>query len=145
MADYTSEIKTVHYNVNDVYNVLSDMSNLEMVKDKIPQDKIKDFNFDKDSCAFTVDPIGKIKFAIIERNPATSIKFEAQQIPFGVNLIICLEPISDSITQMKLKVQADLNPFLKPMVSKPLQDGLEKMANALSTLPYGDILNQTTI
>lgn len=145
MAEYKSEKKNIPYHIDEIYGVLSDMSNLEMVKDKIPQDKIKDFSFDTDSCSFTVDPIGKVKFAITERIPNTTIKFEAQKIPFGVNLNIHFESLSERETQMNLMVLADLNPFLKPMVSKPLQDGLDKIADVLSALPYGDIKNQTTI
>ncbi len=47
--------------------MLSDLSNLGKVQDRIPQDKIQDFEFDKDSCSFSVAPVGKITFQIVER------------------------------------------------------------------------------
>ena len=46
MTEFVSEIKTIPYNEDRVYAMLSDLSNLERVKDRIPQDKIKDFEFD---------------------------------------------------------------------------------------------------
>ncbi len=55
MTEFVSEIKTIPYNEDRVYAMLSDLSNLERVKDRIPQDKIKDFEFDSDSCSFAVD------------------------------------------------------------------------------------------
>ena len=145
MADFISEIKTIPYSEENIYTVLSDLNNLEMAKDRIPQDKIKDFSFDKDSCTFSIDPVGKVKFLIVEREPNSTIKFEAEQIPFGVNMWIQLKASGDNETKMKLTVRADLNPFIKPMVSKPLQEGINKIADVLSTLPYDNILNQGTI
>ena len=32
--------------------------------------------------------------------------------------------------------RADLNPFLKPMVSKPMQEAVEKISEILARLPY---------
>jgi hypothetical protein len=37
---------------------------------------------------------------------------------------------------MKMTIKADLNPFIKPMVSKPLQDALDKIAVVIASLPY---------
>lgn len=37
---------------------------------------------------------------------------------------------------MKLTIGLELNPFMKAMVQKPLQDGVEKMAEMLSMIPY---------
>lgn len=142
MADFTSEIKTIPYRDADIFAVLSDMSNLELAKDRIPQnDKIKEFTFDKDSCSMKVDPIGNVRFVIIEREPNSTIKFEAEQLPVGLNMWIQLKASSENETKMKLTVRADLNPFLKPMVSKPLQQGLDKVAEMLAAIPYDKILN----
>jgi len=145
MADFVSEVKTIPYSDKVIYTVLSDLNNLELVKDKIPQDKIKEFSFDSDSCTISVDPIGNVKFIIVEREPNSTIKFEAAQIPFAVNMWIQLKASSENETKMKLTVKAELNPFIKPMVAKPLQDGLDKMAEILATLPYDQILNHGTI
>ena len=142
MADFTSEIKTIPHCDADIFAVLSDMSNLELAKNRIPQnDKIKEFTFDKDSCSMKVDPIGNVRFVIIEREPNSTIKFEAEQLPVGLNMWIQLKASSENETKMKLTVRADLNPFLKPMVSKPLQQGLDKVAEMLAAIPYDKILN----
>ncbi|NDV77372.1 SRPBCC family protein [Dysgonomonas sp. 511] len=144
MAEYTSEIKIIPYQNKDVFAVLSDLNNLELAKDKIPQDKIKGFSFDKDSCTVTVDPIGQVRFLVVEREPDKTIKFQAEQLPFDVKMWIQLLPDSEGNSRMKLTIQADLNPFLKPMVSKPLQTGIDKVVEVLAALPYREILNNRT-
>lgn len=37
---------------------------------------------------------------------------------------------------MKLTIRADINPFIKTMVQKPLQEGIEKIADALQAMQY---------
>ena len=67
MTEFVSEIKTISQNDDRIFTMLSDLSNLERIKDRIPQDKIKNFEFDSDSCSFAVDPVGKITFQIVDR------------------------------------------------------------------------------
>jgi hypothetical protein len=139
MAEFVSEVKVVPHNHQTIFDILSDFSRLEKIKDKIPQDKISDFSFDKDYCAFSVSPIGKIKFVVVERDPFKTVKFAAEQIPFETNLWIQLKEKDTDNTYLKLTVKAELNPFLKPMVSKPLQEALDKMTDILTTLPYNEL------
>jgi hypothetical protein len=136
MTEFTSDIKTLPYSREKIYEVLSDMDNLEQIKDKIPAAKIQDFTFDKDSCSFSVSPVGELKISIIEREPLKTIKLATDKAPVGVNMWIQLAPVTENETKMKLTVRADLNPFLKPMLSKPLQEGVNKIADILTELPY---------
>lgn len=136
MTEFVSEIKTIPYNEDRVYAMLSDLSNLERVKDRIPQDKIKDFEFDSDSCSFAVDPVGKITFQIVEREPNNTIKFTTTNSPVPLFLWIQLKQVEEADTRLKMTIRADLNPFIKPMVSKPLQDALDKISTVIAALPY---------
>jgi carbon monoxide dehydrogenase subunit G len=140
MTEFTSDIRILPYNQEKIYNVLSNLENLEKIKDKIPQDKINDFSFDQDSCSFSVQPVGKVKFSIIEREPLKTIKFTADQAPVDVSMWIQLLPVDENESKMKLTVKANLNPFLKPMLSKPLQDGVNKIADILAAVPYDEVV-----
>ena len=136
MADFTSEVKTIPCNDVQVFTMLSDLSNLERIKDRIPQDKIKDFSFDTDTCTFTVDPVGAITFQIIEREPNKTVKFSTTNSPVPLLMWIQLKQVAENETKIKLTVRAELNPFIQPMVSKPLQQALDKISEALASLPY---------
>lgn len=142
MAEFVSDVKTIPHKDADVYSVLSDLSNLELAKERIPEDKIKNLTFDKDSCTVTVDPVGKIRFVVVEREPNKTIKFQSEQLPFDLTMWIQLMPGDAEETKMKITVKADLNPFLAPMVSKPLQSGLDKIAESLAGMPYDEILRK---
>lgn len=136
MTEFVSEIKQIPQNDERIYAMLSDLSNLERIKDRIPQDKIKDFEFDSDSCSFSVSPVGKITFQIVDSEPCKTIKFQTTNSPVPLFLWIQLKQVQEMDTRMRLTVRAELNSFLKPMVSKPLQDALDKISTVLASLPY---------
>ena len=136
MTEFVSEIKQIPQNDERIYAMLSDLSNLERIKDRILQDKIKDFEFDSDSCSFSVSPVGKITFQIVDREPCKTIKFQTTNSPVPLFLWIQLKQVQEMDTRMRLTVRAELNSFLKPMVSKPLQDALDKISTVLASLPY---------
>lgn len=136
MTEFVSSVKTVPYNEDRIYTMLSDLSNLEKIQDRIPQDKIQDFEFNADSCSFTVAPVGKITFQIVDREPCKTIKLTTTNSPVPLFLWIQLKQVEENDTRMKITARADLNPFIKPMVSKPLQDAVDKISEVLASLSY---------
>lgn len=136
MTQFESSVKVIPYNNEQVYAKLSDLTNIEKVKDKLPQDKVKDLQFDADSMSFSVPPVGMLTLRIIEREPDKCIKFETVNSPLPFNLWIQLVPVTEAECKMKLTIRAELNPFIKGMIQKPLEEGLEKMAETLSKIPY---------
>ena len=136
MTKFESSIKQIPYPVEAVYRNISDLSNLERVRDRIPQDKLQDFQFDSDSVQVSVSPVGTIKLRICDREENKCAKFETEQSPLAFNLWIQVLPVSDTTSKMKVTVQADIPFMLKGMVSGPLQDGVEKIADALSQIPF---------
>ena len=137
MTKFESSVKQIPYPVENVYRNISDLSNLERVRDRIPEDKLQDFQFDSDSVQVSVAPVGTIKLRIIEREENKCVKFETEQSPLPFNLWIQVLPVSETESKMKITVKADIPFMLKGMVSGPLQDGVEKIADALSQIPFG--------
>lgn len=139
MTEFVSEVKTILHSNADIYRVLSDMGKLNLVKDRIPSDKIEGFTFNRDSCSFRVNPIGEVKFDVVERQPNKLVKFKSENLPFDVFLWIQLVSKGKKDTKMRLTVRADLNSFLKPMISRPMKETLDKIADVLTQLPYDSI------
>jgi hypothetical protein len=133
---FESSIKLVPYSQQAVYNNISDLRNLEKVRDRVPEDKVENFAFDQDTVSVTVSPVGELKLRICDREEPKCVKFETVQSPVPFNLWIQVLPVDESSSKMKVTVKAELNPFIKGMVSGPLQDGVEKIADALSQVPY---------
>ena len=135
MAKFESTIREINYPQQNVYNLLSDLSNIEKIKDRLPEDKVKDLIFDENSISIS-SPMGAVKLNIIEREEPKCIKFETEKSPLPFNLWIQILPMNESSCKMKLTIKAELNPFSKGMVSTPLQEGIEKIADALQMIKY---------
>ena len=135
MATFESSVRQIPHSQQAVYNMLSDLSNIDRVKDRIPADKLNDLTFDADSMSIST-PMGAVKLKIVDREEPKCIKFETEQSPLPFNFWIQILPVTDTTCKMKLTIKAELNPFIKGMVSKPLQEGIEKMADALQMINY---------
>ncbi len=136
MSKFESSIKQIPYPQQSVYDKISNLENLEKVRDRIPADKVHEFSFDKDSVSVNVSPVGEIKLRIINREEPKCVKFETVQSPMPFNLWIQVLPVTETTSKMKVTVDADIPFMLKGMVSGPLKDGIEKIADALAMIPY---------
>ncbi|MBP1677535.1 MAG: hypothetical protein H6Q20_2094 [Bacteroidetes bacterium] len=133
MTTYESEIKTISSNEEMVFGILSDLNNLEKLAGN-PElnDKVKDLQFDADSCSFAVDGFGRIGFRITNREPFKTIKLESDNAPVQVQAWIQLKQVAENDTKMKLTLQAELPAMIKMMVGNKLQQGINTIAELLA-------------
>ncbi|MDD3779875.1 MAG: SRPBCC family protein [Proteiniphilum sp.] len=136
MTEFVSEEKIIPHSDVEVFRVLSDLQKLESVKHLVPEDKLSDFSFDADMVTFRFDPLGKVAFLVEEREPYKLIKFKSDKLGFDLFVSIHLEAESEKHTRLRLKLLADLTPFIKGMVEKPMGEALDKITDALVQLPY---------
>ena len=135
-SKFESSVKMVPYPQQAVYDNISDLRNLEKVRDRVPEDKVSDFSYDEDTVTLNVPPVGDLKLRIVEREEPKCVKFETVQSPVPFNVWVQVLPVDDNNAKMKVTVKAELNPFIKSMVEKPLQEGVEKIADALDQVHY---------
>jgi carbon monoxide dehydrogenase subunit G len=134
---YESKIVSSTSSAAQIYNVLSNLKNIERVKDLIPKDKIQEMEISEDQIRIKVDGLGqKLTIAIIERVENDMIKFGLEGIPMQANLWIQLKEIADSDTRIKLTIKADIPMMFKIMIGNKLQQGLDQAADMLAQFPY---------
>lgn len=136
MSKFESSVKQIPYPQTAVYRSISDLSHLEKVRDRVPTDKVKEFVFDADSVAVNVPPVGEIRLRIVNREEPKCVKFETVQSPMPFFLWVQMLPVTETSSKMKVTVEADIPLMLKAMVSGPLKDAVEKVADALASIRY---------
>ena len=136
MSKFESSVKQIPYSQTAVYRSISDLSHLEKVRDRVPTDKVKEFVFDADSVAVNVPPVGEIRLRIVNREEPKCVKFETVQSPMPFFLWVQMLPVTETSSKMKVTVEADIPLMLKAMVSGPLTDAVEKVADALASIRY---------
>lgn len=159
MTKFESNIKQVNSPQAAVYNRLSDLTNLEVLRERIndpafvealkasgqvPEDKLeqlsdmaKNIELTPDTITLPGSPVGNVTLRIVERDEPKCIKFEVQNAPIAGNLWIQILPTSPYESKMKCTIGAELNFLMKQMAKKPLQEGVEKLADMLAMIPYG--------
>lgn len=135
-STFESSVREIAAPQQAVYDTLSNLQNIENVRSRIPDDKATGLSFDNDSVSVSVPPVGKISMRIVAREEPKCIKFETTTSPVPFNFWIQLLPVTATTCKMKLTIKAELNPFIKGMVKKPLEEGIEKIADALQAISY---------
>ncbi len=134
---YESRITSASCSAAEMYRVLSNLSNLERVRDLIPQDKIQEMEIQQDYVRIKVDGLGqKITIAIVDRIENDTIKFGLEGAPMEANFWIQLKEISPADTRLRLTLKADIPMMFRMMIGKKLQQGLDQAADMLAQFPY---------
>ena len=146
---YISEIKVIPALQETVYTRLSNLNNFEHLFNperiaeikkqhpNAPDIKLDNFRATEDECSFSISPVGNIGVQIIERDPSKLIKLTgSQSIPFQFNCWVQLLPHDNSNCKVRITLHAELNPMIKMLVDKHLKEGVDRIADALTKIPY---------
>ena len=134
---YESKITSAPCSAQQIYRIMSNLQNLERVRDMIPKDKIQEMEIEPDRVRLKVDGLAqKITIAIVDRIENDTVKFGAEGIPMDANFWIQLKELAPNDTRIKLTVKADIPMMFKMMIGKKLQDGLDQAADMLAQFPY---------
>ncbi|MCR5049960.1 MAG: SRPBCC family protein [Paludibacteraceae bacterium] len=134
---YESKITSAPCPAEQIYRVLSDLQNIERVRDMIPQDKIQEMEISSDAIRIKVDGLAqKITIAIVDRILNDTVKFGLEGIPMNANLWIQLKEIAPTDTRIKLTIKADIPMMFRMMIGNKLQQGLDQAAEMLAQFPY---------
>lgn len=139
MTEYRSSIKAINAPNNRVFSTLSDLNNLNSFSNMLPlehRDKLSFEVVNSDECIFDITGAGKITLKIIEKEPDKTIKFEAQSSPIPLTIWIQLIEPHPNDTRLRLTVHAKLNFFVKKMIGKKLETGVDQIATLLASIPY---------
>lgn len=136
-SKYTSAVRQIPASIERVYPALSNLQNLERVREHIPQDRVKDLEITPDSVRMKVDGLGqKISILIVERIENDTIKFGAEGLPMPMNFWIQLKPGEGDNCFVRLTLKADIPMMFKMMLDKKIQKGIDDAAEMLTQFPY---------
>lgn len=158
MSDFVSKIKQVQASQETVYAKVSDLSNLQALKERLAdpeaqarlaqnvgEDKVsqitnylENVSFDQDTITFGGSPVGDICLKVVEREKPKCVKMEGQGTPIPLNLWIQVVGNGDDASAIRVTLRAELNFFIRQMVSKPLQQAADGIAEMLARIDYND-------
>jgi len=133
-SKFESRIGKVRQSAEVIYNWLSDFRNFSGL---IPADKIKNWQATADECHFTVDMVGDTGLKIVEKEEAKLIKITTiGDNPYNFFFWIQLKEVAPYDTRIKLTLKLDLNPMLRMMAAKPIQNFLDSLIDQMEKMSY---------
>lgn len=145
MESYKSNKVVIDYNINVIYNKLSDprvfKAHLDENIDRLPQDArehLDKVKFEDDGISIE-SPMGALKLSVAESVEPSLVKYTALQSPVPFGLTVNLEPIDDSHTGSVTEINIELPMMLRAMVGGKLKDGAKQLGEVIAKLPFGDL------
>jgi carbon monoxide dehydrogenase subunit G len=129
MTKIESKEVAVSAPIAECFEFLLDMNNYELL---LPQDKISNWVSDEKQCSFKIQNTYKLTLVYSDSTPSTQVLVKSgPDSPFKFDLFINMSEEPNG-TKAQLVCNADINPFLKMMVQKPLNNLFDYMADRLA-------------
>lgn len=128
MTEFISEKTRINASAKEVFDFLSDFRNFQ----HLMPEQIKNWKADQDHCSFTIEGMADLSMRIASKNPHKNIHIVADgKNPIDYTLDVFLFPDDENQCKAELVFNASLNPFIKAMASRPLQNFVEMLVKKL--------------
>ena len=134
MTRIESSVHSVGAPQAEVYARLSDLSGLSQMADQMPQDQMSIESCDVDHITLQISPVGRVSLQIVERTPHECIKLTTTESPLPFTLWTEILPVGEAESRLKVTVGLEINLVMAAMIRRPLEEGVERMADALTAV-----------
>ena len=129
LSHYESRTGSLSCTPSEVFGFVTDIRNFERF---IPKDSVSNWQTGTDSCSFTVPMVGTVSARIIQKEPDRKVVYNGDALKmndFEVSLFI--NEGKGGHAEVKVQLDADLNPMLRMVASKPIDNFLEVLVREM--------------
>ncbi len=126
---FESRYGKVSCSSREIFDFVTDARNFGQF---VPEDKINSWKAEKESCSFSVPMVGTVAVRLSEKSEFTKVVYEGDALKkedFILTLNI-YENIND-LTGFNVILTADLNPMMKMVAIKPINQFLEMLVTEM--------------
>ncbi len=134
MSEFTlhSTTNNTQSTLKNLFEFLIDFKNFDSI---LPTDKVEDFEFTETQCSFNIKGITPMTIKLVEKTPYTFIFFSSEGLAkFNFSLKVYFTGNENETGQCRIQLLGNLNPFIKAMAEKSLQNLVNAMSLKLSEL-----------
>jgi carbon monoxide dehydrogenase subunit G len=123
LSIYESRTGTLSCTSDEVYNFVTDIRNFGQF---IPDGTITDWQAESDACSFRVSVVGVINVRIAGKEPYGKVIFNGDALKKNdFSLVLNISNGKNDSAEVKILLEAELNPVLRMMAGKPIVQFLE--------------------
>jgi carbon monoxide dehydrogenase subunit G len=139
VSHYESRTGKLTCTSREVFDFVTDIRNFEQF---IPNATINDLQAGKESCSFSVSMVGTVSFRLTRKEPFNKVVFSGDVLQKNdFSLILDIIDNTDNVAEVKVSLEAELNPMLKMMANKTIIQFLEILIREMENFrDWGNII-----
>ena len=129
MSYFESRSGKLSCTAEEIFNFVTDIRNFEQF---IPPETIKNWQAEKESACLNVPMIGTVSFRLAEKEKYTKVVYSGDALNKNdFSLVLHISDNNNNSAEVKISLNADLNPVMKMMAAKPIRQFMEKLVNEM--------------
>jgi hypothetical protein len=117
-----------------VFNYIADFRNFSGL---LPGDRLNNLQISQEKIVFDIQGLGTVGLEIQEKQPWSMLTVGASQDSSAdFTFIIHINESGENLSEVKLKLKANLNMFLEMMARNPLQQFVDLMVDKLAEVEF---------
>ncbi|MDZ7741614.1 MAG: SRPBCC family protein [Bacteroidota bacterium] len=127
MAKFTSENLAINNTTRNIFDFLSDFNNFE----KLMPEQVTNWKSSHSTCSFTIQGMADISMKIENTVQDEKVHMKSEEAPFDFDMVSYLEKTETEQTNVRIELEAQINPMMLMMVKRPLQNLVNIMVEKL--------------
>jgi hypothetical protein len=125
LSHYESRSGSLSCTSREVFDFVTDIRNFEQF---IPDGTINNWQSDRDSCNFSVSMVGTVSVRIEKKEPYNKVIFNGDALKKNdFSLVLDIKDNTNEKAEVKVLLEAELNPILSMVANKPIIQFLEML------------------
>jgi hypothetical protein len=131
ISHFESRSGTITCSDKEAFVFVTDIRNFERF---IPQNTINNWNAERESCSFSVAMLGTVNIRLTEKEMFKRVVFSGDALKKNDFLLVLnISGNNNNTAEVKILLNAQLNPMLKMMAAKPIGSFLEMLINEMES------------
>lgn len=129
----------------EMFAFISDIRNFERF---IPAESVSEWEVTKDTCSFRVARMGKVNLRIVQVEEPELVAFKGNALGNNAfDIIVHIRRNTSDKADVKVALNAELNPMMKMIASKPIGQFLEMLIDRMENFSCHDLqgMNSTSL
>lgn len=114
----------------------------------LPEGSVADWEASKDSCSFRVPRMGKVNLRIVQEEKPGLVAYKGNALGNNdFDIVVHIRRNNTDKADVKVSLNAELNPMMKMIASKPIGQFLEMLVDRMENFSCSDLhgMNSTSL
>ena len=129
ISQFKSRMGNINASAEDIFSFVTDIRNFERFA---PAGTINNWQAEQESCSFSVAMLGTVSFRIAEKVSNSRVVFEGDALKKNdFTIILNISETGSKTSEVRVNLEADLNPMMKMMAVNPINQFLEMLVKEM--------------